>query len=158
MIIFKEVSEDMLPQIAKLYNMLAFELKATTKDSYFDFESLSDDVVHNELQKAVQENNIKIYIALEDNLVMGFISGTIMDCFLSISSTKKIGYIEAAYVIQSHRNNKIMEKLEELLVDYFKNQGLKHIELNVLTTNLVGKHFWKKRNYNIFREQMRKQL
>lgn len=45
LITYKEVEVDELYQTAKLYNMLAFELKAITKDYYFDFELLSDETV-----------------------------------------------------------------------------------------------------------------
>lgn len=111
------------------------------------------------MKRAVQQNGgTKIYVAKEDTSILGFISGTIINCFLPISSINKVGYIEAAYVVESYRNKNIMENLEELLAKYFKKQGMKFIELNVLTANTNGKRFWKNHNYNTFREQMRKQL
>lgn len=88
MIIYKEVEVNELPQIAKLYNMLAFELKETTGDCYFDFESLSDETVLEVMKNAVQQNSIKVYAAKEDTATIGFITGTIMNCFLPISGIK----------------------------------------------------------------------
>jgi len=158
LIVYREAQTSELPEIAKLYNMLAFELKAVTKDCYFDFEILSEELVLRELKQSVQKNKIKIYIAIENNDVIGFIAGTIMSCFLSISSINKVGYIDAAFVMASYRNRNIMRNLEELITEHFRKQGMKFVELNVLTENICGKQFWKKYNYETFREQMRKQL
>lgn len=42
---FKEIKIYELPQVAKLYNKLAFELNETINDLYFDFETLSQEVI-----------------------------------------------------------------------------------------------------------------
>lgn len=158
MLSFKEIEIDDLLQTSKLYNELALELKSTSNDVYFDFETLSDEIMLNNLKNALKENRGKIYIAKQDINVIGFISGTIVNCFLPISSVNKVGYIEAAYVVKSFRNKNIMKRLEELLVEYFRNQGIKFVELNVLSDNITAKHFWNKCQYATFREQMRKKI
>lgn len=157
-IIYKEVDLDELPQVARLYNLLSYEMKAITNDFYFNYKTLSDKTMLDNLEKAVKESNIKIYVAKKETDIIGFISGTIISCFLPVSSVGEIGYIEAAYVVEYFRGNKIMGSLEEMLVEYFKNCGLEFVELNVLTGNIKGKHFWNKSKYTTFREQMRKQL
>lgn len=155
---FKELEISELPQVAKLYNELAFELKETTNDSYFDFETLSIENMLDTLKNAIQENRIKIYVAKHSVDVIGYISGTITSCFLPVSSVNKIGYIEAAYVIKDFRNRNVMKQLEERLVEYFKNEGVQFVELNVLSANITGKNYWNKSGYTTFREQMRKKI
>ncbi|MDR0271700.1 MAG: GNAT family N-acetyltransferase [Clostridiales bacterium] len=151
---YKEADPNELPQIAQLYNLLAYELKTMTNDPYFDFETLSDEDTLAALQKAES----KIFIAKKENEVIGFISGTVINCFLPVSKVGKIGYIEAAYVIESFRGKGIMSKLENILIEYFKSGGLEFVELNVLSGNLNAKKFWSKSNYTVFREQMRKRI
>lgn len=158
MIIYREASENDLPQIAKLYNQLAFELQAVTSDDYFDFELLSDEAVCYELKKAYGQSSVSIYVAVEGNTIVGFITSTVVPCFLPVSRVGKVGYIDAAFVLESHRGKNIMGELEKLQTGYFKRQGMKFVELNVLTANINGKHFWNKHNYQTFREQMRKSL
>ena len=158
MIIYKESSLYDLPQISNLYNQMAYELRKTTNDPYFNFDILSDNLVLERLQKIVLEDNIKIFVAKYEENIIGFISGIITNCFLPISKVDKIGYIEAAYTMKRFRKNGVMTKLEEKLIEYFRDCGLKYVELSVLSNNSQAKHFWNKSNYVTFREKLRKQL
>jgi ribosomal protein S18 acetylase RimI-like enzyme len=62
----------------------------------------------------------------------------------------------AAFVLPEYRGNHIMNKLERMLIEFFKSRNLNYIELNVMTKNILGKKIWSKLGYSTFREQMRK--
>lgn len=97
-------------------------------------------------------------MARENDRVIAFISGEVRNCFLPISVVEKVGYICGAFVLPEYRNKGIMRKLENMLLKYFKSQGLSYIELNVMTNNLHGKRSWESMGYTSFREQMRKEI
>ncbi|MDR0310513.1 MAG: GNAT family N-acetyltransferase [Acidobacteriota bacterium] len=147
-----------LPQISRLYSLLAYEMKEITNDDYFNFDTLSDEVMLNYLEQSVRENSIKIYIAKNNDDVIGFLSGSITHCFLPMSKVGKIGYIDAAYVKKDFRKKGVMTKLEKTMVEYFKSKNLEYVELNALAGNIKGKRFWNEANYVTFREQMRKRI
>ena len=50
------------------------------------------------------------------------------------------------------------QKLERMLLEYFKKHGLAYVELNVITNNIIGKESWGLLGYETFREQMRKKI
>lgn len=75
-----------------------------------------------------------------------------------ISSVKKIGYISGAYVLSEFRGKGVMKSLEKIILDYFKQCGLKYIEVNFLSTNLIAKKSWEGLGYKTFREQARKEI
>ena len=158
MLTYKEVELHELPQVANMYNLLAYEMIEITSDPYFNFDTLSDKTFLNHLSEAVQEKSLKIFIAKEDNDVVGFISGTITNCFLPMSNVGKIGSIEAAFVVKQYRKNGVMTVLEETITKHFKNCGLEYVELHVLSGNERARNFWSKSGYVTFREQRRKRL
>ena len=94
----------------------------------------------------------------ENGKAIAFISGEVRDCCLPISIVRKVGYINGAFVLPGYRRQGVMKKLESMLLEYFKRQGLSYIELNVITGNLLGKRSWESLGYKTFREQMRKKI
>lgn len=100
----------------------------------------------------------QVLIAKEKDEITGFIAGQIIECFLPVSSVKKIGYISAAYVKPDFRGRRIMRKLLNELGKWFKAQAVSYIELHTLTKNSDSKSAWENLGFETFREQMRKPL
>lgn len=100
----------------------------------------------------------KIYVAIQQGKVIGFISGEIVDCFLPISKKQKVGYISGAYILSDFRGKGIMKKLEQMLIEFFGKNGISYVELNVISKNCIAKSCWEKMHYSTFREQMRKRI
>ena len=155
---YKEADIDDLAQVATLFCQFVYEVKEISNDPYFNFDALSNEGTLEWMKEAVHEGRVKIYIAKQDEDIIGFISGSIVNCFLPISRVGKVGYIESAYVIKPFRGNGVMSTLENMLTEHFKYCGLAYVELNVLSSNAKAKCFWDKANYATFREQMRKNI
>ncbi len=158
MIEYREISKEEIPRVAELYINLIISIKQETKDPYFEINNFSKELLINNLEKYIQNETQKIFVAIENNSIVGFIAGEIIDCFLPFSKVTRIGYISAAYVSVENRNNGIMKKLEKIMADFFKKYKLEYAELNVLSNNFIGKKVWNKLGYNTFREQMRKKI
>jgi ribosomal protein S18 acetylase RimI-like enzyme len=155
---FKKMTIDDAEAVAKLYNELAYFIKDESQDDYFNFDTLSETELTQNLKESLGDPARITFTAIADGKVIGFISGEVKECFLPISRIKRIGYIGGAYVSPGYRHKGIMKNLEILLTGYFKKQGLSYIELNVITHNSLGKRSWEALGYKTFREQMRKKI
>jgi len=84
--------------IAELYNEFLCDLRDIGKDIYFDFEELSVDDRVELLKARFNADKGLVVVAEVEGKIVGFISMTIINCFMIVSSIKDIGYIEAGYV------------------------------------------------------------
>ncbi|RJX28866.1 MAG: GNAT family N-acetyltransferase [Dethiobacter sp.] len=157
-LIFKEMSVDEVSRVAELYQDLANYIREETGDEYFDFDAVPVEEIEKGLASGLEEDAKKVFVAVDEGKVVGFIAGEVIDCFLPISRVDKTGYIAGAYVMPSYRRKGILRHLEKMIQDFFKELGLKYAELHVLSLNNAGKTSWESMGYATFREQMRKRL
>lgn len=155
---FREMKENEVEQVAKLHNELAYFIQKETEDAYFDFETLDLTGITRHLEGYVNHPLRKIYVAVENGEVVGFIVGEIISCYLPISSIQKVGYISGAYTLPEYRGKGIMKKLDSYITDFFKQNKIMYAEVNFITNNVIAKNFWKSMGYTTFREQARKKL
>ncbi len=154
----EKLTKKYIPAIADFFSQLAVFVKDNTNDEYFNFDSLSTAGIEEDLRSSLSNDDCITYIAISNNEPIGFISGTIIDCFLPISKVNEIGYISGAFVAPSYRNMGIMKKLEDHAINFFREKNLKYIELNVISRNNIGKSCWNNLGYTTFREQLRKKI
>ncbi|HHX77166.1 MAG TPA: EVE domain-containing protein, partial [Firmicutes bacterium] len=144
--------------VAALYRDTADYIKQETGDPYFQYESVPVAAIEGRLGSSLEDNNSRIFVAVEQGEIVGFIAGEVSNCFLPFAPVKKIGYISGAYVTPGNRGKGVLRELEKRLQIFFQGLDLEYIELNVLSENQAGKKSWKKLGYKTFREQMRKRL
>ncbi len=156
--IFKQLTVQHVYQVADYYRDLVNHIQEETDDYYFLDISVSMDTIVEELLSSLNDDAKRVFVAKDKGKVVGFIAGEIVDCFLPITKVKKVGYISAAYVAPIYRGKGILQELESMIQDFFKQRGLKYVELHVLSRNKVGKTSWDKLGYSTFREHMRKEL
>lgn len=144
--------------VAELYSELAFCVRSQSQDDYFDFDAIDKEAITEQLRAAACDPMRKVCVAVEKGKIVGFMAGEITNCFLSISKTKKIGYISAAYLLPSYRGQGIMAKMEKQMTAFFKENRLSYVELHVLSNNASAKKCWEGMQYSTFREQMRKKI
>ncbi len=158
MLDYKEILSGEVGQVIKLHNELAYFIQRETKDEYWDFGILSEDSARSHLEGFIDNPERKIFVAKNDEKIVGFIAGEIMQCHLPISSIAKVGYISGAYVLPEYRGKGIMGKLDNLIVGFFKDYGLKFVELHFITNNIIARETWNSLGYKTFREQARKRV
>ncbi len=142
--------------IANLHNELAYYIQQQTHDDYWDFGKLETEGLKEYLKNIIAHEEAILLVAVEEQEIVGFLVGEIMTCHLPISSIKEVGYIAGAYVVEKYRGQGIMKNLEEQAVEFFINNGLKYVEVNFITNNVIAKESWKGMGYCTFREQARK--
>ncbi len=156
--IFKEMSINDVHQVAGLYLELAEHIREETGDVYLNYDVILVDDIEKGLVSSLHEREKKVFVAVDEGEIVGFIAGEVISCFLPISQIDKVGYIAGTYVIPSYRRKGILKQLEKIMQEFFKELGLKYLELYVLSSNNTGKSSWERMGYNTFREQMRKEL
>ncbi len=67
-------------------------------------------------------------------------------------------FVESGVVVKWNTGKGIMTNLEQMLINFFKQKDLSHVELNVISKNLLAKRSWESLGYITFREQMRKKI
>lgn len=108
------------------------------------------DEYFNKMVHEVNDNSGVIFLALEDNKVLGMIAGYIYEYqkedLLDYSCPKK-AVISELIVNTKCRNNGTGQKLIEEMEAYFKNVGCEYVQLDVFAYNDIAKKFYKKNNY-----------
>jgi ribosomal protein S18 acetylase RimI-like enzyme len=144
--------------VARLHNQLVYYIKGETDDAYFNFDELAEEDLGNMLRAFINDPVKRIYVAKDYDNITGFIAGEIINCFLPISKIAKVGYVAGAYVLPEYRGKGIMTNLEQMLTNFFKENAISYVELNVISKNLPAKRSWEGLGYTTFREQMRKKI
>ena len=145
-------------KIAELYNEFLCDLRDVSKDIYFDFEELSVQEREKLLKDRFNADKGLVVVAEVDGNIVGFISMTIINCFMVVSSIKDIGYIEAGYVNPGYRRLGITRKLENMIEEFLKEKGIRYLELFTLMNNEIANNSWSKLGFIPFRQQWRKDL
>jgi ribosomal protein S18 acetylase RimI-like enzyme len=145
-------------KIAELYNEFLCDLRDIGNDIYFDFEELSVDERVELLKERFNADKGLVVVAEVEGEIVGFISMTIINCFMIVSSIKDIGYIEAGYVKSGYRRLGINRQLEKMVEDFLKEKGIRYLELFTLMNNEIANNSWSKLGFIPFRQQWRKDL
>ena len=153
---YRKAYSSEVEKIANLHNELAYYIQQQTHDDYWDFGKLETEGLKEHLKNIIAHEEAILLVAVEEQEIVGFLVGEIMTCHLPISSIKEVGYIAGAYVVEKYRGQGIMKNLEEQAVEFFINNGLKYVEVNFITNNVIAKESWKGMGYCTFREQARK--
>ena len=144
--------------IAELYNEFLCDLRDIGRDIYFDFEELSVTDRVKLLEDRFNADKGIVVVAEADGEIVGFISMTIINCFMIVSSVKNIGYIEAGYVKPEYRKLGITRKLETMVEEFLKKKGIRYLELFTLMNNEIANNSWSRLGFEPFRQQWRKDL
>jgi ribosomal protein S18 acetylase RimI-like enzyme len=123
-----------LPNILELYRQLLPE------------EEIIDINKANEIWKNIENNNIKYFIAIENNKI-------ISSCYLAIipnltRNGKSNGFIENVITDESYRNKGIGKKLINMAIEYGKQNNCYKIVLLCNIGNTEAHRFYEKCGFN----------
>lgn len=98
----------------------------------------------------VETKNGKVFVAEDNDKVIGFIGGYIEEQSkeeLMESKPAKPGVISEFFVTQTHRKGGIGSKLIATMEEYLKQQGCSFVRLEVFGPNIQAREFYSKRGY-----------
>lgn len=154
--IYRTANLNDAPNVAILFRDLAFHIKNSSKDVYWDFEEMPLDMTDQVIRQYIENEESCILVAEEKDEIVGMMILELIPCHMVLSSHQKVGYIAAAYVKEAYRRQGIMKELEKLSNEFFKGLSIKYVEVCYLPENKGAKEAWNGMGYHCFREQARK--
>jgi len=142
--------------VATLFRELAFHIKNSSKDVYWNFEEMPLDMTEVVVKEYIENEECCALVAEENGELVGLMLLEVISCHLPISSHQRIGYIAAGYVREAYRRQGVMKKLEEMSNEFFRGLSIKYVEVCYLPENAGAKEAWNGMGYKCFREQARK--
>ena len=100
--------------------------------------------------KKIEKQNGKIYLAIENDIVIGLIMGVVEvkdEIDKLTNDCAKTGSVIELIVKNNIRGNGIGKSLLEKIEEYFKSINCKRINIEVFGPNKKGLHFYKKNDY-----------
>ena len=113
------------------------------KDDYKDKIYLKD-------MEEVNNNKGKIYLAQEDNKIIGLIMGVIRKPVIEFDYERlnKMGDVIELIVTKNIRSKGVGHQLLSKMEEYFKNEDCYTINIDVFGYNDIGKNFYMKNGYH----------
>lgn len=113
------------------------------KDDYKDKIYLKD-------MEEVNNNKGKIYLAQEDNKIIGLIMGVIREPVIEFDYERlnKMGDVIELIVTKNIRSKGVGHQLLSKMEEYFKNEDCYTINIDVFGYNDIGKNFYMKNGYH----------
>ena len=126
-------------------------------DNYFRHGSEVRKSYNMYLSRIIKKRNVKILFAEIDKKIVGYLIGEIRKAkpFLV---PKRIGNISEAFIKEEYRKEGIGSKMVENLINWFKENKIKNIEVSVNFNNEIGKKAWQKFGFKEFMKKMRMDL
>lgn len=95
----------------------------------------------NHLSDLVQDQDCCILLAEDEGTAVGFISGVIREN-PPIFSERRVGHISNALITARLRRRGIGARLVSAMRDWFRERGVRYIDLGVAAANTLGIEFW----------------
>ena len=127
------------------------ELDAYYKPSYA-YENFDAEV-----QSWLEDKDTRVLVAEEDGKLIGYIRGVVEDA-PTFASVKRIGVVYDTFVAEEFRKKGIGKKLFAELLAWFREQGVKNVELNVDARNPAAIALWRKSGFKDYKLRMRLDL
>lgn len=160
---FSFAKREEMRDVAVAYNEFLFALKKSTEieDVYFGFTKLDVDRRKELLLERLDNSRGQVILVRDEDGsddIIGFISYSIIECFLVVSPIKEIGYIDGAFVRDEYRKEGILKRLDSMVVEDLRSKGIRYLELNTLVDNIKANEAWTSLGYRTFRQQWRKDI
>ena len=154
--IYRKATLTDVPGVAVLFRELAFHIKHSSKDAYWDFEEMTLDMTEVAVKGYIENEECCALVAEENGELVGLMLLEVIPCHMPLSSHQRIGYIAAGYIKEAYRRQGVMKKLEEMSNEFFRSLSIKYVEVCYLPENAGAKEAWNGMGYKCFREQARK--
>ncbi len=95
------------------------------------------------IQRRLRDPDAQIYVAESvEGLLIGYVLGMILDLVPETFEPERGGFLADIYVMESYRHQGIGRALVQQLMNWFKRNGIQHVEWYVATENQSGRRFW----------------
>ncbi len=123
------------------------------------FALAPDAVAHyrENLARSLQGDTMRVMIAEEDGVVVGFIMGAVRE-LPPVYVEKRSGHISDALVTARCRRRGIGARLYRAMTDWFRERGASFVELSAAASNPGAVAFWRKMGFTDYMLRLRGEL
>lgn len=93
---------------------------------------------------SVDDNHVQTYVAEENNQLIGYVYGTVIDLLPEMFDAERAGIVGDIYVKSDQRRKGVGTALMDAMKDWFRLRGVSHYEWYVAAMNEQGIRFWEK--------------
>ena len=156
----RRATQDDVPLLVQWMERLVVHVQISSKDPYVvNVEDGHEREFGTWFAEIIQSDSVAVYVAEENRgNAVGFIVGTITAPFLKASSIKRIGQIDLCWVESAYREKGIARQLCSQVESWFKDRGIKYIDLQYLVGNTEAEKSWINLGYKPYRISARKEI
>ncbi len=143
-----------LPAVVALWRSL--QLVSATFEPRLAPNAQSDAWFSDFLTDQLDHDNAIVLVAVQDDLVIGYVFGQIMQRPTVISGD--CGYVADLCVRDEFRGQGIGRALFGKIKDWFLARGLRAIEVQIVRANPASQAFWRKMGFGDFLRTLRSEL
>lgn len=147
-----------LEHLARLFIFVVKHLRKEDEESPLTQNIPANEELAKNLDYLVNSPEKAVYIATENQKIVGFIAGEILEKSFPSGKVKKTGHISAAYIEENYRGMGLLKQLDMHLTGFFKVNGATSSEISILSRNIGAKKSWEKIGYDTFKEDMQKEI
>lgn len=114
-----------------------------TLDARFSVPSKGRGQYVRHVRNALRDENYRVLVAEADRRLVGFVLGYIGQN-PPIFPQERYGFIADLCVTRDCRRRRVGERLVKMLCAWFRERGLRNVQLNVACANPLSQSFWRK--------------
>jgi len=108
-------------------------------------------------ERLIKSQGSNIFIAEDNGIIVGYLAGKI-EKRAPVFEVDKRGWIDSAYVLEEYRGRGIGRELTERMLEWFKEKGIKYVEVSVDARNQLGHGLWKSLGFETWQFVMKKRI
>ena len=126
-------------------------------DEYYRLGSSSDDKYIEYFTELVTSDDSLILVAEDNGVVIGYLAGKIEDR-PPVFEIDTRGWIDSAYVLEEHRGQGVGKEMTEKMLGWFKEKGIRYVELSVDSRNILAPSIWKSLGFETWQLTMKRKV
>jgi ribosomal protein S18 acetylase RimI-like enzyme len=124
-------------------------------DEYY--RSRHENVDPSYFERLIKSEDSNLFVAEDNGIIVGYLAGKI-EKRAPVFEVDKRGWIDSAYVLKEYRGRGIGKELTERMLEWFKEKGIKCVEVSVDARNQVGYGLWKSLGFKTWQFVMKKRI
>lgn len=96
------------------------------------------------LRSLLDDPHSRTFVAVEDERIIGYVTGMIVDMRPEMFAEEVIGFIGDIYVVEDRRGCGTGRALVRAMEQFFASRGVLQYEWFVATANVAGQAFWRR--------------
>ncbi len=132
-----------------------FLLELVLDEKKYDSNINDQFKLDNFYNEIINNKNIKLLIAFDDDIALGYLYGYIEEH--NLAYIKRKAKIEALYISTEYRNRQIASRLISTFETWVKDKGIDYIEVSVCKSNINATNLYKKKKFKTYKHIMYKE-